>query len=76
MADILMPLMDGITMAEKTAGGKGVGLYLSYQIIKYHQGKAWVESEGEGKGSTFYIELPLKIDEKTLTEQTALTGKI
>lgn len=29
------------------------------KIIKYHNGKVWVESEGEGKGSIFYIELPL-----------------
>ncbi|KKQ17803.1 MAG: HATPase domain-containing multisensor signal transduction histidine kinase [Berkelbacteria bacterium GW2011_GWA1_36_9] len=62
--------------AQKTTEGKGVGLYLSGQIIKYHQGKAWVESEGEDKGSTFYIELPLNIDEKTLAEQSALIGKI
>jgi len=45
--------------AQKTAEGKGIGLYLSGQIIKMHNGKVWVESEGEGKGSAFYIELPL-----------------
>src|SRR3989344_1079099 len=45
--------------AQKTAEGKGVGLYLASQIIKAHHGKAWAESEGEGKGSTFYIELPI-----------------
>ena len=39
--------------------GKGIGLYLSGQIIKGHKGKIWVESEGEGKGSIFHIELPL-----------------
>ena len=46
--------------AKKIAPGAGVGLYLSAQIIKAHHGKVWVESEGEGKGSTFHIELPLQ----------------
>lgn len=46
--------------AKKTfASGFGVGLYLSSQIIKAHNGKIWVESEGEGKGSTFFVELPV-----------------
>jgi signal transduction histidine kinase len=45
--------------AKKTASGSGVGLYLSGQIIKMHNGKAWAESKGDGKGSAFYIELPL-----------------
>ncbi|KKP43018.1 MAG: hypothetical protein A2639_01775 [Candidatus Staskawiczbacteria bacterium RIFCSPHIGHO2_01_FULL_34_27] len=40
--------------------GSGVGLYLSNKIIKFHNGKLWVESGGEGKGSVFYIELPIK----------------
>ncbi len=39
--------------------GSGIGLYLAYQIIKSHKGTIRVESEGEGKGSVFYIELPL-----------------
>ena len=36
----------------------GYGLYSVKLIIEAHKGKVWVESEGEGKGSTFYIELP------------------
>ncbi len=45
--------------AKKVASGSGIGLYLASQIIKSHNGKIWAESEGEGKGSVFHIELPL-----------------
>ncbi len=45
--------------AKKIAAvGSGVGLYLSNQIIKSHNGKVLVESK-EGKGSVFNIELPI-----------------
>ncbi|TKJ32892.1 MAG: hypothetical protein CEE38_21975 [Planctomycetes bacterium B3_Pla] len=39
--------------------GRGIGLYITSQIIKAHKGRVWAESEGKGKGSTFYIELPV-----------------
>ena len=38
--------------------GRGIGLYITYKIIQAHNGRIWVESEGKGKGSAFYIELP------------------
>lgn len=38
--------------------GLGLGLYLSYEIIKHHQGEMWVESEPK-KGSRFFFSLPL-----------------
>lgn len=40
------------------ASGLGMGLYISMEIINNHQGKMGVESKF-GKGSTFYILLPL-----------------
>jgi two-component system CheB/CheR fusion protein len=40
------------------SSGLGMGLYISNEIISHHNGKIGVDSE-LGKGSTFYIELPL-----------------
>ena len=39
--------------------GTGLGLYIAREIVKSHHGKIWAESEGENKGSTFIVELPL-----------------
>jgi signal transduction histidine kinase len=39
--------------------GAGLGLYIAKKFIDFHKGKIWAESPGEGKGSTFYIELPM-----------------
>ncbi|PIU14703.1 sensor histidine kinase, partial [bacterium (Candidatus Gribaldobacteria) CG08_land_8_20_14_0_20_39_15] len=38
----------------------GIGLYLAANIIREHKGRIWAESPGRGKGSTFYVELPVK----------------
>lgn len=48
-----------VTDAEvKTYPGLGIGLYISCEIIKRHNGHLWVESE-KGQGSTFHFALPL-----------------
>jgi len=39
--------------------GAGLGLYIARRFVEMHNGKIWAESEGKGKGSTFYIELPM-----------------
>lgn len=48
------------------ATGRGIGLWITSRIIDGHNGRIWAESAGEGKGSTFFIELPIscEVDEK------------
>ena len=39
--------------------GMGIGLFMSKEILAKQNGKIWVESLGEGKGSTFSFSLPI-----------------
>jgi signal transduction histidine kinase len=45
---------------EQTYPGFGVGLYISNEIIKRHQGKLWLKSV-KGQGSIFSFSLPIFI---------------
>lgn len=38
--------------------GTGLGLFIVRSIVKQHGGRVFAESEGEGKGATFTVELP------------------
>lgn len=44
-------------------GGTGLGLYVGKSLIETHHGRIWAESDGEGKGSKFIIELPIDQDD-------------
>lgn len=50
--------LDYVTTKASTEG-TGMGLARVRKIISLHGGKIWAESEGEGKGAVFFIELPL-----------------
>jgi len=54
------PFERGIEAKKMYGPGKGIGLCLAIQFVEAHGGKIYAKSEGFGKGTTFWIELPLK----------------
>ena len=47
--------------------GTGLGLALTKQLVELHGGSIWAASEGEGRGSTFTVRLPLPLQERPET---------
>jgi len=45
----------------RTSGGLGLGLSIVRHIVEMHGGSVLVASDGEGRGSTFRVKLPLMI---------------
>jgi len=54
--DLFIQVEGGI---KRSRGGLGIGLALARQLVEMHHGSLTVSSEGENKGSTFEIRLPL-----------------
>jgi PAS domain S-box-containing protein len=54
-AEAVFGLFDQLDPSQE---GTGVGLALVKRVIDAHGGEVWVDSEGEGHGSTFWITLP------------------
>src|SRR6266540_4790599 len=44
----------------RQSGGTGIGLTITRHLIYAQGGEIWVESAGLGRGSTFYITLPVR----------------
>jgi signal transduction histidine kinase len=51
--------------------GTGLGLFIVKSIARQHGGRVFAESEGEGKGATFTLELPRLSAEQLAAETTA-----
>jgi two-component system, chemotaxis family, CheB/CheR fusion protein len=55
---LFLPFEQAPQDLSRSAGGLGLGLALTSQIVKHHGGRIFAESPGRGQGSTFTIELP------------------
>jgi signal transduction histidine kinase len=48
----------GVGIPRKQVKGTGLGLYIVRAIARAHGGRVFAQSEGEGRGATFTLELP------------------
>jgi len=63
--DIFEPFFRAGDLKKDASSGLGLGLHISSEVVKMHGGKLWVESR-EGKGSIFYLTLPIKRKKRIL----------
>jgi CheY-like chemotaxis protein len=64
-ASFLPHVFDRFTQRDSSTtrvhGGLGLGLAICRQLVELHGGSIRAASQGEGEGSTFFVELPLSI---------------
>ncbi len=46
----------------RRSGGTGIGLTIARHLVYAQGGEIWAESEGPGRGATFYLTLPLYVE--------------
>lgn len=75
-AEFLPRLFDRFSQQDasrtKSFGGLGIGLTIVRHLIELHEGTIGASSDGEGRGATFIVRLPLATPEAGITpERTA-----
>jgi PAS domain S-box-containing protein len=70
-AEFLPYVFDRFRQADSTTtrpyGGLGLGLAIVRHLVEQHQGTIRADSEGEGKGATFTVALPLLVTDPSET---------
>jgi PAS domain S-box-containing protein len=81
-AEFLSLIFDRFRQADQTStrsyGGLGLGLSIVRQLVHLHGGMVDAHSDGEGKGATFIVRLPLLTEDvpQAHSEQTVSSGEV
>ncbi len=59
LADVFEPFFQNARAVRFQAGGLGIGLSLVRELVEAHGGSVFARSAGSGKGSQFFVTLPL-----------------
>src|SRR5207244_13575798 len=72
--ELLPHIFDRFRQDERTRqhGGLGLGLAIVRHIVKLHEGNVWAESDGEGRGATLVVELPLPSEDVSPAAKPAI----
>ena len=72
MEKLFTKFFRGTNAVKQETNGTGLGLYIVKNIARRHGGDVWAKSE-EGKGTTFYLALPLKESESNQKDDKPLS---
>ena len=77
--DFLQFVFDRFRQADSTTtrqhGGLGLGLAIARHLVEIHGGSIKAESDGEGKGASFSVRLPLVDSTVKVTDEEARNGE-